>query len=59
MSAFYLQSANTNLGISEGFVWRLNHAEDRGRWRVSGFKDFCDSGFAVVDDFGNLVRVGV
>jgi hypothetical protein len=57
MSAFYLSSANTNMGSSEGFLWCLNHAADRGRWRVTGFGDFCDSGFAVVDDFGNLVEV--
>ena len=59
MSAFYLSSVNTNLGMSEGFFWGLDHAADRGRWHVCGLSDFCDSGIAVVDDFGNLVRVGV
>lgn len=59
MSAFYLSSANTNLGMSEGFFWGLDHAAYSGRWYVYGFRDFCDSGIAVVDDFGNLVRVGV
>ena len=52
----YLNICEQNMGISSSHIWN-RHSLDASRWIVSGLDDFCVSGFAVVDDFGNLVRV--
>jgi hypothetical protein len=41
-------------GYSGLFSWWRG---DKNRWHVIGHGQFTVSGYAVVDDFGNLVRV--
>ena len=43
-------------GFSGAFSWWTNK-DKPGSWFVCGYGPFCQSGFAVVDDFGNLVQV--
>jgi len=52
----YLSSCDQNMGFSSSHFWN-RHSIDASRWSVHGLDDFCTSGFAVVDDFGNLVKV--
>ena len=53
--AFYLTTCDQILGLSGSHVWSLRHGD--GGWYVSGLAEFTQSGWAVVDDFGNLVQV--
>ena len=58
MSAFYLQYMNPNTGVSETHIWSPStNPKTLGKWVVSGMGQFTTSGYAVVDDFGNLVKV--
>lgn len=58
MSAFYLTSANPNTGCSATHIWSpATNRNALGKWQVIGTGDFTTSGYAVVDDFGNLVKV--
>ena len=45
--------------LSGTHIWSLTHcdATNRGRWFVSGLGQFTRSGFAVVNDYGDLVEV--
>ncbi len=43
-------------GNSKSFAWWRNHF-DFSKWSVCCFDNFCHSGKAVTDDFGNLVEV--
>lgn len=55
MSASY---TSHKWGANDSFSWMSWLFDDsRGRWWVMGHGDFCRSGWAVVDDFGNLVAV--
>ena len=49
----YTQAAH---GFSGAFSW-WRRSDDWRFWWVQGHRDFCESGLAVTDDFGNLVRV--
>ena len=49
----YTQAAH---GFSGAFSW-WRKSDDARFWFVCGHRDFCQSGLAVTDDFGNLVRV--
>ena len=49
----YTQAAH---GFSGAFSW-WRKSDDWRFWCVQGYRDFCESGLAVTDDFGNLVRV--
>lgn len=58
MKAGYMQFADPNCGFSYGYQWNLSYQPwAKGRWYVLGYHEFCSSGWAVVDDFGNLVQV--
>lgn len=43
-------------GFSGPFSWWRNTL-DRRFWSVQGYQPFCQSGLAVIDDFGTLVAV--
>ena len=43
-------------GFTGAFSW-WRKSDDWRFWYVSGYGQFCQSGLAVTDDFGNLVRV--
>jgi len=55
MSAYYFDS-HPNTGTSGVFSWQPSTAR-HGYWYVMGYDQFTTSGYAVVDDFGNLVKV--
>lgn len=55
MSAYYFDS-HPNTGTSGVFSWQPSTAR-QGYWYVMGYDQFTTSGYAVVDDFGNLVKV--
>ncbi len=44
-------------GITPTHFWFLWGSLRRGFWRVASYHSFCSSGYAVMDDFGNLVEV--
>ena len=46
----------TDGGYSGSFSWWRNTSRP-WLWSVQAHRDFCQSGLAVTDDFGNLVRV--
>lgn len=48
---------DSEFGISNTHYWFLHASLRRGFWRVASSQQFCRSGYAVVDDFGNLVEV--
>ena len=57
MKAGYFKS-NPVHGHSPSHLWvRWFIDREPGRWYVCGLVPFTHSGFAVVDDFGNLVEV--
>ena len=57
MKAGYFQS-NPLLGYSATHLWcRWLIESEPGKWYVCGMGAFTHSGFAVIDDFGNLVEV--
>lgn len=49
----YTQAAH---GFSGAFSW-WRKSDDARFWWVQGHGQFCESGLAVTDDFGDLVRV--
>ena len=54
--SFYME--NTDIGMSHTHFWYLHRSPRRGIWRVAtSGAAFCRDGYAVVDDFGNLVEV--
>lgn len=57
MKPGYFKS-NPLLGHSPSHLWvRWLHDHQPGKWYVCGLDAFTTSGFAVIDDFGNLVKV--
>lgn len=44
-------------GITPTHFWFLWGSLRQGFWRVASYSQFCRSGYAVMDDFGNLVEV--
>lgn len=52
---YYVESME--MGQSSSHFWYLHGSMQRGFWRVAGTAQFCASGYAVMDDFGNLVEV--
>ncbi len=48
---------DSEMGMSATHYWYLHNSPQRGKWRVAGSSPFCASGFAVMDDYGNLVEV--
>ena len=56
MSGYYITAVNN--GFSPSHVWHQSY-ERRGFWWVGGANEWCRTGYAVVDDFGNLVCVEV
>lgn len=55
MSASY---STDTLGCNSSFTWvSWLFSDSRGRWWVMGHHGFCRSGWAVIDDFGDLVEV--
>ena len=56
MSTFYARTAM--MGWSNSHIWSrwLIH-DPKDRWYVCGTQAFTRSGFAAIDDFGDLVEV--
>ena len=52
----YLQYSDPNCGFSSSHSWAKD-LTNFSRWYVAHTDSFCTSGYAVVDDFGNLVKV--
>ena len=52
---YYIDSME--MGQSNSHFWYLHASLKRGFWRVAGTGSFAASGYAVMDDFGNLVEV--
>ena len=46
-----------DFGITRTHFWFLHASLRRGFWRVASYSAFCRNGYAVMDDFGNLVEV--
>ena len=55
MLNYYIDSME--MGQSNSHFWYLHASLKRGFWRVAGTSSFAASGYAVMDDFGNLVEV--
>lgn len=57
MSTIYLKS-NPVMAVNKSHIWRRWEINSEpGKWYVCGIVSFTKSGFACVDDFGNLVEV--
>ena len=54
MSFYY--TTNPNHACSSSHAWHLSYVRP-GLWYVGGFGQWMKSGYAVVDDFGDLVIV--
>ena len=55
--SFPMYFTGSDMGMSSTHFWYLHNSPWRGFWRVAGSSQFCTGGFAVMDDFGNLVEV--
>ena len=47
----------TGMGMSPTHFWFLHGSLRKGLWRIASGAPFCRDGYAVVDDFGDLVEV--
>ena len=45
------------IGFNAFFLWQIDESDPSRRYWVSGLNEFCYFGPAIVDDFGNLVKV--
>ena len=44
-------------GFNACFIWAIDETDPQRRYWIHGLDQFCGFGLAVVDDFGNLVKV--
>ena len=47
----------SGMGMSPTHFWFLHGSLRKGLWRIASGAPFCRDGYAVVDDFGDLVEV--